>query len=115
MQINHNIFNTILSKIALNKWKIRVTRLNEEFHSIFRENKNYALGGLYQCCHICIENVYRLFSYKDNAYNFRNLQKHTRSIEPQSIHNNSYIICSRCGRKSIMTWKILGYHLPINY
>ena len=45
MLVNHNILHLIVDKMALNKWKNKISKLNQEYASIFM---NYEEGLGYQ-------------------------------------------------------------------
>ena len=47
--INYNILGKLIDKVALNKWKNRVTRINQEYHNLFILNKDDTLGAFLSC------------------------------------------------------------------
>ena len=90
--INYNILGKLIDKVALNKWKNRVERINQEYHSLFVLDEHdiictYDEDLCSNCSHdsYCM-NGYSVYNYRDNFIGHVNKQ----------IWSQCFIKCVNC-------------------
>ena len=44
LSMNHNIFNKIIDKVALNQWQQKIDQLNQEYHRYFEMTNDPQIG-----------------------------------------------------------------------
>ncbi len=97
--INYNIFNLIISKVALNQWKYRIKTINKEYHRIFSTDDYGRVHCIFKhCCYSC-DPIDEFFH--EEAYNWRRRDKYN------SIYHLYKKRCKNCGMYEIMDYDLI--------
>lgn len=87
--MNHNIFNLILYKVALDRWKISIKKVNKIItNNIYRDSDDLFIGGCLHCGYFkpCDHNAVML------CHSFG---KHIRTL--------TFRTCKNCGKRRLVS------------
>ena len=76
--MNHNILGKIIDKVAFKQWEIKIKKINEQYHVIFRVNEFDVLQ--------CIDRSRNKESMKD-AFNYRSKDEGEESVIYRYIYS----------------------------